>query len=188
MELPLSITFRDLQSSEAIEGKIRERADKLERFFDRITSCRVIVEAPHRRHQHGRVYHVRIHLTVPSGEIVVGRDPAENHAHEDVYVAIRDAFDAVERRLEDLARRRRGVVKSHEAPPPARVVRLFPEEDYGFLETADGREIYFHRNSVLNGGYDRLTVGTEVRFVEEPGEKGPQASTVAPMSRRATSA
>ena len=173
MELPLQVTLRDVSPSEAVEGYIRERAAKLDAFYDRIMGCRVVVEAPVRHHRKGGPFKVRIDLTVPGDELVVNRQ-----SDEDLYVAIRDAFDAMRRRLEDYARRQRGSVKAHEAPPPARVSKLFPEEGYGFLETPDGSEIYFHRNSVLGAGFDRLEVGTEVRFVEELGEQGPQASTV----------
>lgn len=176
MKLPVQITFRGFPPSEAIEAAVRERAGKLDRFYSGIMGCRVVVEAPHRHHRDGRIYHVRIDLTVPGGELVVKRDPARHGAHQDVYVAIRDAFDAARRQLEDYARRQRLRVKTHEGTPHARVGRLFM--DYGFLETADGREIYFHRNSVLHKGFDRLKVGTEVRFAEEGGERGPQASTV----------
>jgi cold shock CspA family protein len=109
---------------------------------------------------------------------VVDRNPSADHAHEDPYVAVRDAFNAARRRLQDHQRRFEGRVKSHEAPPHGRVAQLFPEMDYGLIETADGREVYFHRNAVLNDGFDRLTPGAEVRFAEEEGEKGPQASTV----------
>jgi len=173
MELPLQVTLRDVSPSEAVEGYIRERAAKLDAFYDRIMGCRVVVEAPVRHHRKGGPFKVRIDLTVPGDELVVNRQ-----SDEDLYVAIRDAFDAMRRRLEDYARRQRGSVKAHEAPPHARVSKLFPEEGYGFLETPDGSEIYFHRNSVLGAGFDRLEVGTEVRFVEELGEQGPQASTV----------
>ena len=114
-----------------------------------------------------------IDMTVPGTELVVKRE-----SHEDIYVAIRDAFDAARRQLEDYARHQRGDVKTHESSPHARVSKLFREEGYGFLETPDGREIYFHRNSVLNGGFDPLEIGMEVRFAEEPGDEGPQASTV----------
>jgi cold shock CspA family protein len=93
-------------------------------------------------------------------------------------VAIRDAFSAAGRRLQDHARRRRGSVKVHDSKPPARVTKLFADDGFGFLETPDGREIYFHRNSVLEPGFDRIEIGTEVHYAEEPGEKGPQASTV----------
>lgn len=164
--------------SETIEADIREKAAKLDVFCDRLMGCRVVVEAPHRRHHQGRLYHVRIDLTVPGGELVVKREPSKHNAHEDIYVAIRDAFDGARRKLQDYARRQRGQVKLHEPVPAARVSRLFPDEGFGFLETADGREIYFHKNSVLGSGFTNLEVGSEVSYAEEQGEKGPQASTV----------
>jgi len=178
MQMPMQISFRDMEPSAAVETKIRERAAKLDRYYDRIMSCRVVVEAPHRRHHQGKLYHVRVDLTVPQGELVVSREPVDRHAHEDVYVAIRDAFDAAQRRLADYARRQRGDIKIHEEAAVSRVSKLFPDEGYGFIETPEGHEIYFHRNSVLNGSFARLEVGDEVQFVEEQGEKGPQASTV----------
>ncbi len=173
MQLSLQVTLRDISPSAAVEDYIRERAAKLDAFYEKIMSCRVVVEAPVRHHRKGGPYKVRIDLTVPGDELVVNRQ-----SDDDLYVAIRDAFDAARRRLEDYARRQRGSVKAHEAPPQARVSKLFPEEGYGFLETPDGSEIYFHRNSVLGEGFERLEIGTEVRFVEEQGEQGPQASTV----------
>jgi len=184
MQLPLQVTFRDMEPSAAVEAKIRDRADKLDRYYDRIMGCRVVVEAPHRRHHQGKLYHVRIDLTVPGGEVAVTREAAENHAHEDVYVAIRDAFDAAQRRLEDYARRQRGSQKAHAVPPAGRVARLFPEQGYGFIETADGKEVYFHKNSILGEDFDRLDVGSAVTFVEEVGDKGPQASSVRLASAR----
>ena len=137
-----------------------------------------MIESVHRRHHKGNLYHVRIDLRVPGSELVVKRHPAQHAAHEDVYVAIRDAFDDARRELQDYVRKRRGQVKTHEGPPHARVVRLFRDDGYGFLETIEGLELYFHRNSVLEGGFDRIEVGTEVRFAEGQGEKGPQATTV----------
>ncbi len=178
MQLPVQVTFRNLPPSEAVEAAVRERAGRLDRFFDRIVACRVVVEAPHQHHRKGRLYHLRIDLTVPGEELVVSREPAEHHAYEDVYVAIRDAFDEARRQLEDYVRRHREWKKPRVGPPHGRVSRLLKEDGYGFLETADGGEVYFHRNSVLHDGFDRLEVGTEVRFAEEKGEKGPQASTV----------
>ena len=157
--------------SQAVEAQVRERAAKLDLFCEKIMACRVVVEAPHRRHHKGKLYHVRIDMTVPGGELVVKREPGQHAAHEDPYVAIRDAFDGARRR-------RRGDTKQHEPARAARVSRLFPQEGFGFLETADGREIYFNKNSVLGGGFDRVEIGSEVAFAEEQGEKGPQASTV----------
>jgi cold shock CspA family protein/ribosome-associated translation inhibitor RaiA len=178
MQEPLQISYREVTGSQAIEDAIRERADKLDELYDRITSCRVLVESPHRHHHQGRLFHVRVELAVPGRVIVVNREPSENHAHEDVYVAIRDAFNAAKRQLEDYVRETRGVIKQHEEPPTGHIVRLFPEQDYGFIETPDGREVYFHANSVIEQGFERLEVGTAVRFAEELGQHGPQASSV----------
>ncbi|MDE2230271.1 MAG: HPF/RaiA family ribosome-associated protein [Alphaproteobacteria bacterium] len=181
MQLPIQITFRKMAPSPAVEAHIRERAADLERFFGRIMACRVVVEASTRRQRQGNIYHLRIDLTVPGREIVVRRDPPEHHAHEDILVAVRDAFDAARRQLEDHARAVRGDVKSHETPDHGRVVRLFP--DYGFIRVNDGSEVYMHRNAVVGDGFDRLVEGDEVRFVLQEGEMGPQASTVVPIGK-----
>ena len=185
MQLPLQITFRHMESSDAVTARIRERAGELERFFDRIISCRVVVECRHPRRQQGNLFRVRIDLKVPGREITVGRDPAAHKAHEDIYVAIRDAFDAARRVLEDHVRERRGEVKLHAVPEHGRIARLLPERDGGFILTSDGNEIYFHRNSVANSGFDKLAVGDEVRFVAQHSESaaGRQASTVVPLGK-----
>jgi len=115
MQVPLQITWRDVDKSDALENDIRAKADKLNEFFDPITSCRVVIESSHRHHHKGNLYRLRIDITVPDREIVVTRDPADNHAHEDIYVAVRDAFDAARRQLQDYARKRRGNVKHHTA-------------------------------------------------------------------------
>jgi len=179
MRLPLQVTFRNVPPSEAIEAHISEKASKLERFFDRIMSCRVVVDSTQRRQHQGKLYEVRIDITVPRKELAVTR--AEN---EDVYVAVRDAFDAAGRRLEEHARRERGVVKSHAETPLGRVARINPDESYGFILTSDDREVYFHRNSVLNEEFERLKVGTEVSFLEEQGKEGPQAVRVSVIGKR----
>lgn len=187
MLIPVQITYRNLEPSDAIETDVRTRASRLEKYFPRISSCRVMIEAPHRHHHKGRIYHVRVELGVPGGELVVRRDPAEHGAHEDVHVAIRDAFRGVRRELMDYARRMRGDVKTHAEPyADARVKSMHPE-GYGFLETPDGRDIYFHENAVL-GDFDHLHIGEPVRFVEESGDRGPQASTVIPRGGQAESA
>jgi ribosomal subunit interface protein len=186
MQLPLQITFRHVAASPAIEARIRERAEELDRFFDRIISCRVAVECRHPRHRQGNLHRVRIDLTVPGREIVVGRDPAGRREHEDVFVAIREAFDAAQRLLEDHSRVARRDVKLHAVPDHGHIARLLAEKDCGFIETADGNEVYFHRNSVANDGFDKLEVGDEVRFVAQHSESpdGPQASTVVPLGKR----
>jgi ribosome-associated translation inhibitor RaiA len=113
MEHAVEVTFRGVEPSDPVERSVREHAERLERF-GRVTSCRVVVEARHRHQRHGQLYHVRIELMAPGGEIVVTHDPEQDHSHEDVYVAIRDAFDAARRRLEDQVRAVRGDVK-HQA-------------------------------------------------------------------------
>jgi len=122
MQSPLEINFRNMDRSDAVEARVRENTEKLEQIFDRITSCRVVVEATHRHHHKGFLYHVSIDIGVPGTMVVVNRDPGKNHAHEDVYVAVRDAFKAARRRLEDHSERRAGKVKTHEAPPTEDVV------------------------------------------------------------------
>ena len=178
MMLDSQITFHGVDRSAAIEDAIIKRIQRLEKFYDRIMGCRVAVEAPHRHQRSGKHYRVRIDLTVPGGEIVVGREPDETAAHADVYVAIRDAFNALGRRLQDHARLTRGVPKPRVGSLHGRVVKLFGAEGYGFLTTREGREVYFNQQAVLNGGFQRLAIGDEVRFDEERGEQGPQASTV----------
>lgn len=118
MLLPLQITFRGMAPSDAIAEDIRERAAKLDEFYDRVTSCRVVVEVPHRHHHQGKLFHVRVEVVVPGRELVVSRAPEEHHAHEDVHVAIRDAIDAAARQLADYVRERRGQTKHHEPRPP----------------------------------------------------------------------
>jgi cold shock CspA family protein/ribosome-associated translation inhibitor RaiA len=188
MQLPLQITFRDMPHSDSIEQHVRRRAAKLDVFFDRIMACRVAVQAPHRRHLRGKRYHVRIDLTVPGTELAVGRNPPEHLQHEDLHAAVDDAFDDAQRVLEDYARRLRGDVKLRKAAPHGIVVKLLPESGYGFIEDADGVELYFHQNSVLDGRFGDLRVGTEVRYAEELGDKGPQASTIAIVGKSGHSA
>lgn len=185
MLTPLQITFRNIDASPAVEAKVRKRVEELEQFYDGIVSCRVMIEAPNRRHREGSLYHIRVDLKVPGREIVVKRDPSEHHAHEDIYVAVRDCFDAVRRQLEDHARRLRGDIKTHEVPGHGRIANLIAEKDYGFIDASDGTEVYFHRNAVAHESFDKLVVGDEVRFAMHPaeGEKGPQASAVIPIGK-----
>ena len=185
MDQQVQITFRDVPPSAAVEARIREEADALRHYDDRIVRCRVVVELPHRHHQHGRLYAVHIDLTIPGREIVIGTGPDGDHAHEDVYVAIRDAFEAARRQIQEHVRREREHRHAVDGrSPEGRVARLLRDLGYGFIETSDGREVYFHRNAVVDGSFDRLESGTPVHFAEEMGEKGPQASSVRPRHSR----
>ncbi len=178
MQVPLQVSFRHMDHSDAVEADIREKAAKLEQFHHQLISCRVVVEPAHKHKHKGNLYQVHIDVRVPGKEIVVSREPDLNHAHEDPYVSIRDAFDAVRRQLDDYSRVQSNKVKTHEVMPHGRISELVPSQDYGRIITMDGREIYFHRNSVLGAELDKLEIGDEVTFSEEMGDEGPQASTV----------
>ena len=180
MQIPLQITFRGIPHSDAVEAKIREKASKLDRFHSHIMSCRVAVESEHHSHHQGNQYHIRIDITTPRKELVISREHHDKQAYEDIYVAIRDAFNVATRQLEDYSRIQQGKVKTHDLESNGTVIRLLPEKDHGFIEANDGHEVYFHRNSVTGSGFDTLTVGDEIRYIEEKDDLGPQASIVYP--------
>ena len=188
MPIPLEITFHQLPRSNAIESRVREKVEKLARFCDRIIGCEVVIEAPHAHHHKGRLHHIRISLHLPGSQITVNREHHDNHSHEDLFVALRDSFNAVQRKLEDQVRRQRHRVKTHENRPQGWVSRLVPAADYGNIETPDGRLIYFHRNSVQAPGFEALAIGGPVSFIESAGEQGPQASLVRLLTPRRTAA
>jgi ribosomal subunit interface protein len=175
MQSPVEITFRDIPSSPAIHAHVEKRIAKLESFFDGITKCHVVLESAHRHSKNDKRYTIRIDLHVPGKEVVVTNDDEET---TDLFVAIDDAFADIERNLEDYLRKGTFDTKTHLKPPRGVVAKVFPDRGYGFIETEDGREVYFHRNSLLGAGFDKLALGTKVRFAEEDGDKGPQASTV----------
>jgi len=178
MLLPLQITFRDLEPSEALKTRIRELVQRLEKFSAQIVRCQVTVEAGHGHGHQGHLYEVHFQVITPGDSIIANREHATRQSHEDVHVALRDAYRAVRRRLQDRERQRRKDIKRHAPEPVGWVSELYPAEDFGRVETSDGRSLYFHRNSVVGADFDQLTSGTRVRFVEERGEQGPQASTV----------
>ncbi len=180
MQSALQVLYRDMERSDALETRIRARADKLEQFHRRITGCRVTVEESHRHQNQGRHFGVSVDVQVP------GRGPivSSMRHHEDVYVALRDAFDAVERRLEEDTREVRGEVKAHDTPQHGKVARLDAKEGFGFIETADGRELYFGRENVVHPSFDRLEPGTEVQFNEVVAGEGAQAKRVSAGKHR----
>jgi ribosomal subunit interface protein len=173
MQSTLKITSRDFNISAWLEDEIREKVSKLERFSQELIDCEVAIEAPVGHHHKGGPYTVRIDLQVKRKELAVSK-----RSSTDLQAAVRDAFDAARRQLEDYSRQMQRKTKTHDSTPVARVARIFPKDGYGFIATPEGRELYFHRNSVLEPGFDQLEVGTEVRFDEEMGEQGPQATTV----------
>lgn len=160
MQIPLQITMRNLPHSDAMESDIRKKAEKLHIYHDRIMSCRVVIEAVQNRKHQGKEYLARIDLKVPGKEFAVNK-----HRHVDAYVAIRNAFNALQRQLESFSHKQRGDVKAHEEVQHGKIVRLF--EDYGFIEDINGTEYYFHDTHLANNNFQELIVGAEVHFIED---------------------
>lgn len=174
METPFKLDLRNVVLPVSIERRIDRKVAKMDRLFDGIIGCHLTLSRPGAQpHKAGR-FDVRLEITVPGKAIIVNRPQSENLA-----VAIREAFDAGIRQVEEYARMRRNNVKHHAEPPRGRIIRIFPEDGYGFIDDGLGREIYFHRNSVLGPGFEALEVGAQVRFAEEEGNEGPQARSVA---------
>jgi cold shock CspA family protein/ribosome-associated translation inhibitor RaiA len=179
METPVEIEFQEMAASSETRGLIAGHVEELEQRYGRITACRIVVKGPGHRHQTGGQYDVNIRLALPDGrEVDIGRTPKADERHADLSFAINDAFKRARRRLQDKARRMEGMVKTHEGQAIGTVVRFDPAGEFGFLRANDGHEIYFHRNSVLDGKFSELAVGSRVMFADEIGEKGPQATTV----------
>jgi cold shock CspA family protein/ribosome-associated translation inhibitor RaiA len=178
MQTQPQVTFDDLPIDDRVRATAYDHIDELERAYGRITGCHVVIAQPHRHHQQGGLYSVSIDLVVPGGEIVVNREHSRDHAHEDVYVAMRDAFLAARRRLEDHTRRIRGDTKTHGPRPRGHVSQIFPLKGYGFIKTSDGRDVYFHRHAFSDQDYRLVDIGSEVFFTEEEGDDGPQAAHV----------
>lgn len=174
MQIPLQVKSPHVPLTGEVEAYIRDKVYALETLYDGIISCRVTVDCPIEHHQKGGPYSVQIDIVVPGAELVVS-----NRKDESLHAAIRESFEAMRKQIVEYVGRRKDTGQGHEAPPRGRVVQLFPDDGYGFIETDDGRTLYFHRNAVLEPGFERLEVGTRVRFAEEPGDEGPQASTVA---------
>jgi|SRR5579862_9542909 len=171
--LPVQITIRDLPASDAIETHIRKRTEKLNKFYDRISSCRVVIESQQKHKHQGKLYNVRIDITVPGKELAVTRK-----CDQDVYVAIRDAFDALERQLEEHSHKRHGRVKTHDETLHGRIARLIANEGYGFIEGADGNEYYFSITNVSYPSFDQLQIGDAVEFTGQVFNDGYQAHHV----------
>ena len=179
MQTQVEIDFQGMDARPELHTVIAEHVVELEQRYGRVIACRVVLKGPGGHHQTGGLYEVNIRLALPDGrEVNVDRTAQADERHSDLTFAINDAFKRARRQLQDSVRELQGQVKHHEGSPIGTVVRLDPSGEFGFIETSDGGEIYFHQNSVLGGAFSHLAVGTRVTFAEEVGEKGPQASTV----------
>jgi ribosomal subunit interface protein len=177
------ITFHNLDSSPAIREAILEHMAKLERLYDRITTCRCSVEKRHNQHRTGNVYEVHVEIVVPNGALAVSREPhkaKERYASPDIHTSLRDAFRAAERQLKEYKEQLRGDVKVHvdEAVFQGQVAQLYPNEDHGFILTNTGTQLYFPRTAVMNGGFETLKRGDTVHYIEIAGDTGPIAKKV----------
>lgn len=185
MQLPIEITYRGLSQSDAIDSWCYRLAhNKLERVCSYISRTQVVIERPHEHPRSGSGYRVRLTVTVPpTHEVVVAREPHQGSIRDSLYTVLQDAFHAARRQLLKLTEEQQGKVKSHVAQDLTAVVsQLFA--DHGFVETLEGREIYFHRNSVLGVPFEALRLGTGVTLTTVLGAKGPQASTLRVVDRR----
>lgn len=171
MQQPAQITFKDLEQSDELTDLVHEKTDKLQQFFENIISCHVVIEQTQKHKNQGKLHNVRINLGVPGKELIV-----TNNERENVYIAVRDAFDNLRRQLEDHARKAHGDVKPHPEMVHGKIVRLF--EDFGFIEGTNGTEYYFNEDNLVHPKFNKLKVGSSVRFIEAVGDDGLQAHRV----------
>lgn len=173
MLLPVQITSKEFVLTPAIEAHIRKKTEKLNRFFNRVSSCRVVIDLPKKHQNHGRLYSVRIDVTVPGKELVV------NHKHEkDIYIAIREAFNAITRQVEEYSQKRHGRVKTHSDVKHGYITRVIANEGYGFINGNDGIEYYFSLTNTGTLHFNRLVAGDAVEFIAEVLNDGWQAHHV----------
>ena len=181
METDPQIVFENMDPSDALRGRIMDEIADLERIHGRITSARVSMSAPPREHRKGFLYRTNIHLVLPGGrEVAVSHNPQSGRAEHDIYTSVQDAFDVARRQLKDQVRLMEGKVKAHVVASEqiGQVVRIFPEDGYGFIVTPSGHEVFFSRKKVKHNGFGSMQIGTRVYFEEEMGDKGPLATTV----------
>lgn len=187
MQIAPTVSFRGMPTSPALHENILDRIERLEQFHPRITSCNVVVDVPHRHKNQGRIYKVSLNLEVPGYHVAVSHGSAENHAHEDVNVAVRDTFDDAKRQLEDLIRKS----SSNRTRPPdlamrGEVTRIFAEDGFGFIETLDGQDIYLGFDRMPEKIAAELAVGTRVRFLIGEADTGPYAHSISIMKTSET--
>ena len=178
--MPLKLEILGFEPSAHVRELIESNVRKFEDRSGRITSCNVTIRAPGAHHRMGEPFAVTIHMALPnSREVSVGQtSKGLDRRHADISFAVNDAFRRATRQLRDKTRRLQGNIKQHSEVPIGKITSVEPQRECGFLETEDGRSIYFHAHSVLDGRFRHLAAGDRVSFHEEVGEKGPQASTV----------
>lgn len=174
--VPFEIAYENMEASPAAEVHVLRGIRRLEKVAPDLVSVRVTLARRNPRRRTGDLYDVNLHLSLPGPDVVVSRTPTPHHEDEDLVLAIGEAFEKARRKVVEQHAVERGDVKQHDASLKGTVSDLFP--DYGFIRGADGRIVYFHRNSVPDGEWDRFELGDRVLFADEPGEEGPHATTV----------
>lgn len=179
MQTQVEIDFQDMAATPDVQDTVVRHLQEFEDRFGRITAGRVILKGPGGHHRTGGLFDINIRLALPEGrEVHVGHTRQDDERYADLDFAINNAFKRARRQLQDQVRKLQGAVKVHTGQPIGTVAKLDPLGEFGFIKAADGREIYFHRNSVLNNEFPRLSLNARVSYAEEEGDKGPQASTV----------
>lgn len=178
MQEPLRIAFRNMTAPIGVEDDIRRHIAELEQFFDRIIACHVVVEVDHRRHRQGNPYRIQIVLTVPGHDVIVRREPPHHQQHEDLHLAVGDAFHAAQRQLQDYVRKMQGVVKTHEPRAIGTIGQVLP--DHAFLNIDTGEAAYPHRTAALGPGFAKPDSGGKACNAKPDSDPdaGPHAATV----------
>ena len=168
MDIPLELAFHNMTPSDSLRSAVEREVERLERFYNHIVGCRVVIEMPHKRHRLGsNVPDVHVVLRVPGREIVISREmshAANKKSAVNAYAVLKDAFRAAQQRLKDYRRQIQGEVKAKETPRLGHVTELVAENDYGFITAADGAQIYFHRNAIAGDGFGAITIGDAVEY------------------------
>ena len=181
METEPQIVFEHMDSSDAVRQRVMQELADLERIYGRITAARVSMSPPPREHRKGYLWRTNIHLVLPGGrEVAVSNNPHSGQPEDDIYSSIEGAFAVARRQLQDKVRLMEGDVKSHNlgVEQIGQVIRLFPEDGYGFIVTPSGHEVWFSQRKVKHNEFRNMQIGTRVYFEEELGDKGPLATTV----------
>jgi ribosomal subunit interface protein len=171
------ISYLNVDKTDALESLVHREIDKLHRFADDIMSCSVVLERPNQHQRSGNPYRVRVEVKLPPNKhLVVTKGLQDHDMHDELVTVVRNAFATMERRLREIDDKRKGEVKHHDAPVGF-VSTVNAGEDYAFIQTPEGRQLYMHRNSLLDADFSDLAVGTGVWFNEEMGEEGPQVTS-----------
>lgn len=179
MQNPIQITFRDIPHSLSVEAYIRDKIDKLEQFFNPIISCQITIEQSQKHNHQGKLYNIHIVVSVPDNVITTTLNQDENF-----YTAFQRAFDDCKKQLDEYTDKLKGHVKKHPLRIKGKIVRIFQDRAYGFINDNLGNEYYFGIGAVHHQNFYHLQVGDNVHFIAAMGNEGLQAHRVCPFERK----